>query len=134
MILWSHSDTMSKPSWFTPWSFIHFFTGFILFIIIKIIFPKITLVDNFLIVMCIHTIYEIKDMCYAYIHHNGSKWTNNSFINSIGDTICAAFGFIVGYIALNNASNSTIILMMLLYVISVIYYANDSLNEKKNLD
>ena len=124
MSLLSISDAINNPTWFTPWSFMHFMSGFVSYAIIKIIFPNTSLLDKFLIWMCIHTIYEIKDICKAYLDYDGSFWSNNSFINSLGDTICAAFGFIIGYIVLDKAANEIIILMLMFYVYMFVYFMN----------
>ena len=46
----------------------------------------------------IHTLYEYKDYHYAYSNKKKiSYWMNNSFINSIGDTIACIFGLLLLY-------------------------------------
>jgi hypothetical protein len=81
----SRKDSREKPALFTPWSISHFFSGIVLFLFFNI-FTDIK--NSIILTLIIHTIYEIKDYYYCYIINT----FNNSFTNSIGDTICCILG------------------------------------------
>ena len=85
---------------FTPWTFIHIWSGIVLYLIFKNLWKK-TLSDVALgiIVVAGHTLYEFKDTKTYYSSKSGSSpntiW-NNTFINSIGDTIGCIIGVYIG--------------------------------------
>jgi len=85
---------------FTPWTFIHIWSGIVLYLIFKYLWKK-TLSDVALgvIVVVVHTLYEFKDTKTYYNSKSGSSpntiW-NNTFINSIGDTIGCIIGVYIG--------------------------------------
>lgn len=117
MSLFSTSDTNDNPTWLTPWSFIHFMSGVVFYKIAKIIFPDISLLNNFLIWFLVHTLYEVKDYYKSYIDYDGSGWNNNSLINSIGDTISAILGFFIGYIIFNGADIKLFYIVFSFYIL-----------------
>lgn len=90
-------DSPKTPLLFNISSFSHLVWGIFMAIFIK----KFKLAkDNYtlmLLVFSLHTIYEIKDIYFSYINvpDKNSKYywnANNSFINSIGDTIFNLIG------------------------------------------
>jgi len=83
MQLLGETDTVQSNTMITPWFLMHLISG--------IIASKI--LPNKLYGIVLHTIYEINDV-YKGLRANCIKgeWSNNSVVNSIGDTI----GFIIG--------------------------------------
>ena len=111
----SNGDTINKPSCITPWSFIHLYSGFIFYLTMKLLFPKLTFINILISWIIIHTLYEIKDILYYFkIKLASDYWGNNSIMNSLFDTIFALIGLYIGYI-INSKS-------ILLYIISIIIY------------
>ena len=92
--LFNFNDTYKTQSFITPWSFMHLLSGALIYFYIKIIVPNINILNVFLIMIILHTLYEIKDLFYYFkFIKNPSEWNNNSLLNSCGDTIFAIIGF-----------------------------------------
>lgn len=87
MVLFQKTDTPWKPSYFTPYSFVHFLVGAWMYTVLRLFFPDSNSIKLLLIWMAIHTIYEYKDACKV--------GTYNSKQNSVGDTIAAVLGFVI---------------------------------------
>jgi len=87
-------------AFFTPWCVVHFFSGFNIYGAVKILsknfkFMKMPDRDLKAFVLFLHTIYEIKDLKHYF---RGTKPKNyldddNSFANSIGDSIACMIGY-----------------------------------------
>ena len=97
-------DSTTDPALFTPWSIMHFGSGFYLYLFLYL-YTTNSLKTNFYIMLIIHTIYELKDLYITYFM--GIKpgdvslaglIANSSFYNSIGDTISSILGFYVAYL------------------------------------
>ena len=86
-------DRIRDPRLITPFSFVHFLSGIWLTSLFRTIFPRMK--DVFWVTLAIHTLYELKDIYVSYVIKYVSDKTDNSFYNSIGDTIA----FILGYVA-----------------------------------
>jgi hypothetical protein len=93
-------DYIKDPALFTPFTFVHFYCGLVYYITIKNIYPKMSFNKIFWIFLILHTIYEVKDLlCYndwicINIFQSCSD-LDNSYNNSVGDTIAALFGVVV---------------------------------------
>ena len=90
-IISTENDSINNPSLTTPFIIIHIISGIWLTSLIKTYFPKYK--NVLLIVLIIHTIYEIKDIYVSYYLKYNNVLTNNSWLNSIGDTIGAIIGY-----------------------------------------
>ena len=125
-VMFSKNDNIRKSSLFTPWSFIHFLSGIISYLYLKR-FTSMSETCIFLILLLIHTLYEIKDLSrYTLkLHKSNSIWYNNTVVNSIGDTITFILGIVIGMIFKNNIinlSNSNITNISLLYLCIILIY------------
>ena len=113
----------------TPWSFIHLLSGMSLFFFGNILKRYFDLTfSTFYFVLIIHTIYEIKDMSGYFINIEEETLflSNNSFFNSVGDTVACILGY---YICLwyFNDNNYQIILYftifkMICFIIFIKYF------------
>ena len=94
------TDYIKTPALFTPFTVVHFYAGVVGYILIKYLYPKISLFNAFWILVFFHTLYEIKDLlCYnewiCVNVFNSCSDLDNSYINSIGDTIAAMLGIVI---------------------------------------
>ena len=117
------SDDKENPACITPWSFIHLYSGFIFYLTLKYLYPKLSLLTIFIIWVILHTIYEIKDLLsYFKIYvYEDKKWNNNSVINSVFDTIFAIFGLLIAYYININTTNFYFI-NIILYILFIYYF------------
>ena len=100
----------SNNSFITPWSFIHFLSGGSIYKFIHFINTKFHLkINEFQFMIIIHTIYEIKDFYKTYFLKDRSYWGDNTFFNSVGDTICA----IVGYYFFKNCKELNFVVIII---------------------
>ena len=88
-------DTIQKPSLITPWSFVHFLAGGLIYLYLKFFFKNISITTAFIVMIVIHTLYEIKDLFLYFKITKKTQWNDNSLTNSIGDTLCAIIGFFI---------------------------------------
>jgi hypothetical protein len=121
VLLFGLNDTIQKNALITPWSIIHFLGGY-MFSVYGIHVFKISIMKSFWIGFILHTIYEIKDLsCYFLNCHDKSLWNNNSWINSIMDTIFFIVGFFL--ILIIDANNfNYIIIFTLIYLAIIILF------------
>ena len=92
--IFSNDDTVKKNSLLCPWSLVHFIYGSLMYLFLKYILKIKSVYNSFVIMIIIHTIYEIKDLKYYLEKNVKLNWANNnSIINSIADTILAILGF-----------------------------------------
>lgn len=92
-IIGIEDDNVKNPCMITPFFLVHVVGGYWLASIIKTLFPS---VKNVLLwVIILHTVYEIKDYYVSYILKYNNIYTNNSWWNSIGDTIAAVIGYYI---------------------------------------
>lgn len=111
-------DTIKKPAFITPWTYTHFLAGIWTYGLFHNFITK-DLWLNFIIFICIHGLYEVKDlMLYFKISKKNSYWGNNSPLNSLGDLIFATIGFFLGA-SMKNISNLNLALLILLFLILV---------------
>ena len=92
MKILSLSDTRQNVGIITPWSLIHYLAGLNGYFLFK----KLNLKDLYvyIILITLHTLYELKDFLLSYYLNLNSEWGNNSFINSVTDTIFFLLGII----------------------------------------
>lgn len=83
--VFNYSETPKNPSISTPFTFFHFVTGMLAFVVLSWLNIKVEY--GFVMWMTVHTIYEFKDVTYPN--------TKNSLTNSLGDTAAAALGFML---------------------------------------
>lgn len=101
-------DTLISPKFIDSATINHFFTGLgSYFIFHKLC--KISISKSFILYIILHTLYELKDIYYTYfkfytirpIKSSGfgdlGYHSDNSWYNSIGDTLFAILGFYIGY-------------------------------------
>ncbi len=94
VLLYNNSDTINKKALFTYWSLLHFIYGGLMYLFLKYSLKIKSVYNSFIIMIIIHTIYEMKDLKYYLEKNVKLNWTNNnSIINSIGDTISSIIGF-----------------------------------------
>jgi len=85
--LYGDVETPQNPSMSTPYTLFHFMVGMYAFLVLRWLYPRISLIKIFAIWFLIHGMYEMHDI-FGYE-------TTNSAINSFGDTIAAMSGFVV---------------------------------------
>ena len=106
------NDEKDNPSLITPFSIIHYLSGLFLFFTFNL-FTENDLI-NFIIINIIHFIYECKDYFYTYIKSYDNSYmyylsSNNTLINSVGDTIFFLIGIYTAlYIKYNKYLNKKI--------------------------
>ena len=121
--LFSVSDTIEHNALITPWSLVHFLFGLI-FSIISLTYVKMSYMSTFILMLIVHTIYEYNDLlCYYNVCDPNFHWIDNSFLNTIGDTLFSVLGFVL-FIYLDVGDVYTLILLLILIVsiISVYVY------------
>ena len=112
-----------KPNYevlITPASASHFLCGYLGIVCCNYI--GVSYRYSLVLLLFLHTIYEIKDYYYTYIHKGKeSYWANNSFYNSLGDTVV----FIIGMLLARETNytseqlNVSIGLFLLLFIIYI---------------
>ena len=112
-IIGSENDGVNNPCMITPFFIIHLLSGIWLTSLLKTFFPSIK--NVLLWVVLLHTVYEIKDFYVSYILKYNTIYTNNSWLNSIGDTIAV----IIGYYAHQQLSLSFTFITVVFVFISV---------------
>ena len=87
-------DNYKNHTFITPWTFIHFLFGIFVYLFNSKFFKGIDTLKSFIILLIVHTLYEINDHIYLV-----NIWTksSNSILNSIGDTIFSILGFYFAY-------------------------------------
>jgi len=92
IINYNLDDTVETPCLFSFWSIHHFLTGVFWYCFLAYNFKKISKTNIILIVLLLHSIYEFKDMLYYLGLVEGNHWSNNSPLNTLGDTFCCFVG------------------------------------------
>lgn len=84
-------DTVTKPCIITPYFIVHAISGYWLASLMYTYFPSNK--NKLLWVFLLHSIYELKDLYVSYVIKYRNVYTNNSWMNTIGDTFAAILGF-----------------------------------------
>lgn len=131
----SETDSMKTPKFFTLCSFAHFFFGFIFFIFMNYYNSKLSFNLILILFLIIHTVYEIKDtLCYFGVNFfNNNKinyFMDNSYLNSIGDTIFGLLGVYIASLYLKDKKN--IYLKIIIFIV-FFFTALCGLNIFKNI-
>lgn len=124
-----NNNSIENPTLLTPFSLVHLLSGITLFILLSL-FTKNKLVI-IIGVFIIHTIYEFKDYYTTYINkirfekdnYLSEFFIDNTFINSIGDTIACIIGIIIGYYLVFNTNLTLKYLLKTSLIMNVIFFA-----------
>ena len=118
----SDDDTVKNSGFITPWAFIHLLSGLIIYLYLKFIFRDISIIIAFMIMIVIHTIYELYDLLYYFkITKNNTYWANNSLVNSIGDTVFAIIGFFIAT-QIKDINIYVVISCTIFYILTMIVF------------
>ena len=114
-------DSINNAVLFTPWSLIHFLSGYTGMNYVN--YFKINKDLGVVILLIIHTIYEIKDWYFSYMYKGPqnafTKWSSdNSLYNCFADTIV----FILGVRAATNNDYSTNRLIITTFLFLLLVY------------
>lgn len=100
--LWQGTVNSSENSqhifdWYTPSHVIH---GFMFYLVLKLLFPKTPVMARFAVAIGIEVTWEIVENTPAIIERYRSgtislSYYGDSVINSVADTLSAAFGFLL---------------------------------------
>ena len=124
------NDTVETPCLFSFWSIQHFLTGVFLYCFLAYYFKKISKTKIILIVLLLHSIYEIKDMLYYFGLVEGNHWSNNSPLNILGDTICCLVGSLLIMKLFKNIDRFVLKLISVFYFIFTIFFLVNALYNK----
>ena len=120
--LLSIKDTSKSNAFITPWSFIHLLSGGLIYLYLKYIYVNISIVKSFIIMIILHTLYEINDLRYHFKKKKERNyWDDNSLINSLGDTICAIIGFLIA-IQIKKVNVHGLVCFTFVYLILIHYF------------
>ena len=86
-------DSVTNPCLITPFFIVHALSGYWLASLIHTYFPSNK--NKLLWVVLLHSIYELKDLYVSYVLKYRNVYTDNSWWNTIGDTIAAILGFYI---------------------------------------
>jgi len=126
----SNSDSKNNPVFITPWSLIHFLTGFVG--IINSNYFNIDKEVSLIFLLLIHTLYEFKDYYFSYVYKGPkniiSEWSSsNSIFNIFGDTLFFIIGMVLS-INININKNQLIIVNVFFILIFIILFTNKNLH------
>lgn len=132
MKLFGYDDTLDNPIVITPWALIHGYAGVIFYVAANRFFPELSFIQILVLNFIFHSIYELKDMiCYhekLFIKIYGKKpsesyWGNNTFANSIGDTIFSLGGTMISPMLFKKkVSNKVLATLLLTYSASWLFF------------
>ncbi len=112
-------DNVETPCLITGWSYIHLITSGFLYLILMYKFKSLTKLKGFLIILFLHTLYEIKDLGYSMGFLKQSEWHDNSRLNSIGDTLACIIGILLMMKFVKPINKKKILLVGSITIVSV---------------
>ena len=119
-------DTTKNPRFIDIHTLSHFLSGVFFFGIIMIL--NINITNGFLIWLIIHSLYELKDLYFTFIYKikpGQNRFfgfvSNNSFYNTISDTLFSVLGFYFSILLFSNNLNTTLRKIIFLILITIIY-------------
>jgi hypothetical protein len=116
MDLFGVTDSRDRVGIITPWSLIHFLAGLNGYILLNRL--NINPFYNYIILLDLHTLYEMKDYIISYhSEHADTVWGDNSLINSITDTIF----FLLGIIIANKIKHTPLIPLVSIIIYTYIF-------------
>ena len=102
-------DTTDNPVLNDQYSIVHFLNGFFFWVACEKYIPNYSFKKKLYLWLFIHGLYELKDLYYGYISPidpDDIVWlgliTNNSWQNTIADTIYSILGFFLGFWVYKN--------------------------------
>lgn len=107
--LFGKKDSRNTPTVFTPWAIVHGLVGGVMYLWISLVTGIKDFWTLFFAVLILHTLYEI----YDYYRTYELETAQNTFPNSIGDTIAAMFGFVLVFKFIPANIISSIILTLI---------------------
>ncbi len=115
-----YDNKKHNEAFFTPWTFIHVWSGIVWVLICKKLYNNLSNTAIYMLGLFFHTLYELKDIS-SYLKKGSDEepstiW-HNSFFNSIGDTIGAIIGMFLGIYLYKNASNKVIFEVLVIWII-----------------
>ncbi len=128
MNIFGDIDSKKNPSLFTAWFLVHLLFGVILMYIFYIYF-SIDIWLSILIILIIHTIYEINDLFInPLFYQNTNLKKNHSIINSLGDTIGCIIGILIVVIFIRDKNNIFFISAFTLYFVLIFIFKKLNIN------
>ena len=125
-------DTTDNPIFHDQYTFVHFMDGLFFYLLITHFF-NLGFVKGFILWFILHLIYELKDLYFSYIKPVPPNEiilygliSNNSWQNTISDTIYSSLGFILGHLILINFKNYKFIInssaILFFIILHFVYY------------
>lgn len=96
----SHRDNRVDPAFLTWWTLVHFWSGLLFFAVAHtLLVPGTAEPVPFLVASGLHLVYELKDLALTYVWPIGTCCfglipVDNSLLNSVGDQIAMALGYL----------------------------------------
>jgi hypothetical protein len=124
--LYDTKDSPEEPAWATPWTLIHFSTGFLAHAAWKALAPRMAFGPAFITWSLLHALYELKDMTYTWLGKFEGKYADHSFQNTVGDQVAAMLGFLIAsQSSAGHWSTAPVIAVAVAYIL-VAHPANDA--------
>ena len=100
-------------------------SGIVIYVFSKYCNDNLTLLQIVGIFLVVHTIYEAKDMlCYSEYFHifhgknlSNIPGANNSFLNTIGDTLGGLLGVLVSPYIFTSMTPETVVMVAIAYIV-----------------
>ena len=128
MKIFGDNDSKKDPTLITSWFLIHLLSGIILMYIFYIYF-NIDIWIATIIVLGLHTLYEIKDLFINPLFYPDTNIkTNHSILNSIGDTIGCIIGILIVIFFIKNKNNALFFSLVIVYIGLQILFTNLNIN------